>query len=56
MKVLHTIDTFEFTESDFPSGLPEGYNLSHFKIDQDERLILPLYQKKLRDLQCLKLR
>lgn len=56
MKVLHTIDSFEFSESDFPSGLPEGYNLSSFKIDHDERLRLPLYEKKLRDLQCLKLR
>ena len=42
-KVLHTINTFEFSESDLPSLLPEGYNLSSFKIDHDERLRLPLY-------------
>jgi hypothetical protein len=42
-KVLHTINTFEFCESNFPSVLPEGYSLSSFKIDHDERLRLPFY-------------
>lgn len=44
MKVLHTFNTFKFSESDFPPNLPEGYILSSFKIDHDERLKLPLYE------------